>query len=298
MRQPPVLAIALQLLAAAEVSAHMGSYVYPVIELPTDRLPDLHDGTLDDWEDAMEATFNQNDLTFTLDGLAEPIDPADLAVRVFLAWNHESQRIYAAVERIDDFFWAPRRGCCDFTLFLTDADHSGGQYVFPEAQYSAEERRRSNFSQAQQYLAMPDDVFDGRLVRLTDDLIWATQTPWADYGGAQSGEQPNYGFVEFYVTPWDSLNWRGADLSERGVLQAGGVIGFHVAAWDADEAGTLQDAFLLAQPAVFGSGGSHSFFAENAVDGLLVPCAQPGCSQATASSVEGDSWGRIKASLK
>ena len=45
--------------------------IYPIWELPTRDLPDLHDGSLDDWESALpNASLNQSDFVYyvTSDG--------------------------------------------------------------------------------------------------------------------------------------------------------------------------------------------------------------------------------------
>lgn len=35
------------------LQAHVGGTVYSIYELPTSSLPDLHDGTLEDWEEVL-----------------------------------------------------------------------------------------------------------------------------------------------------------------------------------------------------------------------------------------------------
>ena len=55
---PAILTVAL----AGAASAHVGDIVYPIYELPTSDLPDLHDGTLDDWEEVLpSASLDHND---------------------------------------------------------------------------------------------------------------------------------------------------------------------------------------------------------------------------------------------
>jgi len=61
--------------------------------------------------------------------------------------------------------------------------------------------------------------------------------------------------------------------------------------------------FQLALPVKTGAGQTdefsytHHMFADNFVDGQLIPCARGDCSGAT-TAVSQDSWGRIKASFR
>ena len=41
------------LLTATISHAHVGDIVFPIYVLPTSDLPDLHDGSLEDWDDAL-----------------------------------------------------------------------------------------------------------------------------------------------------------------------------------------------------------------------------------------------------
>lgn len=281
--------------------AHLGEIVYPIYELPTSELPDLHDGSLEDWDAVLpNASLTHNDFRFW-HGLAGAIDPADLAVRAFLAWHYESQRVYVAIERLDDVL-LPSGTCCDAgTQFAVDGDHSGGQYWFHGDAYTETELRQRNFSQAQSYTAYPENLYDGRLL-LTDQLLtWMTQPPWGDCGGWQIGESPNLSGVEFFVTPWDGLVYDDPGRSRRSVLEPGRIIGFQLIASDGDEPNRASGSYTLAVPTVegFEGGGdfSHTMFAENFVDGELVPCHYADCSGAS-TSVRPSSWARIKAGLR
>ena len=96
------------LLAATVSHAHLGDIIYPIYELPTADLPDLHDGTLEDWEAVLpNSSLTHNDAVSTDYETGRGVDPADLSFRVFLAWHHASQQIYVAVERLDDVYQPP-----------------------------------------------------------------------------------------------------------------------------------------------------------------------------------------------
>ena len=298
-------AVLLSVTLASAASAHLGEIVYPIYELPTSDLPGLHDGTLEDWEEALPlASLNHNDFLFRNIGLGGGIDPSDLAVRVFLAWHHASQRIFVAVERLDDVYLDPSVGCCGegYTQLFVDGDHSGGQFGFLGDEFSEEESDRRSYAQAQMYSVRPEN-FSDHLFIVPQHLTWTTQPPWGDAGGFQYGDAPNLSVVEFAITPWDDLDWHGSELSRRSSLEPGKIIGFHVEVHDSDEADRASGEYVLALPTVHAEVKSgdleywHYFFADNFVDGELVPCDRGDCSRAS-TAVKLDSWGRIKASFR
>jgi len=304
--QSVFLAITLIGVLAGAASAHVGDIVYPIYELPTSDLPNLHDGTLEDWEEVLPgASLDHNDFVYD-GGITGGIDPANLAWRVFLAWHSASQMIYMAVERLDDDYIAPGSECCieGPTWLLVDGDHSGGQFGGFSKDLSEEERKRLNQAQAQSYRVTPEPIFQDRiLIGGASAWPWVTVSPWADAGGFQHGESPNLSVVEFAATAWDDLNWEGPELSTRSDLEAGNIIGFNVLVTDMDGTDGAIEISVLALPAmddqpVEGTTNQvTSSFSENFVDGELIPCFRGDCSGAT-TAVTRDSWGRIKASFR
>ena len=86
------------LLAATISQAHVGDVIYPIFELAPSQLPNLHDGTLEDWDEALpNASLTQNDFLSIV-----PPGREALSFRVFLGWSLAEQRIYFGVERLDD----------------------------------------------------------------------------------------------------------------------------------------------------------------------------------------------------
>lgn len=47
------LVLILSLLPLSGANAHLGTRVYPIYEIPSADIPDIHDGSLEDWEDAL-----------------------------------------------------------------------------------------------------------------------------------------------------------------------------------------------------------------------------------------------------
>ena len=296
MRTEPIAAL-LTVALAGTVGAHLGDIVYPIYELPTSDLPDLHDGTLEDWEEVLPG--GSLDHIYFVQDIGEGIDPSDLAWRVFLAWNSASQQIYMAAELLDDFYGSDGH---DRVGFSVDGDHSGGQYA-NFASVSEEESKGKEFAQAQAYNVVPERSDDRSLLYAAGSARWAASSPWADAGGFQYGESPHLWVVELAITPWDDLNWEGPELSRQSVLAAGGIIGFHIDVydWDRDPLSAGWYRLVLSETEGPGRTGdrtvTHDLFAENFVDGELIPCHRGDCSGAS-TAVSQDSWARIKASFR
>ena len=253
--------------------AHLGETIFPIYEIPTRDLPDLLDNSLEDWEAALpNLSLSTQDLVSTL-GLTP--DPGNLAVGVYLAWHNASQRIYIAIERIDDVFEPD----LDNTAFLVDGDHSGGRFQNFTAG-SEVERRRLQFAQVQMYFVRAGRPFGSM------GQLWLNYPPNLSGGGFMDG--PNYSAVEFAITPWDDVDPSGPELSTRSKLEPGRIIGFQIMLLDSDAPGQISGSFTL-------SPGTDFDTADLFVDGLLLSCEVADCSHATETAVRADSWGRIKA---
>lgn len=284
-------------------TAHIGGLVYPIYELPTSDLPDIHDGSIQDWEDVLPGTsLTQNDFAPLNVADGAGINPADLAYRVFMAWHSASQTVWAAIERVDDVYINTYAGGDLTTIwqydsieFMLDGDHTGGSYNgFDANTYSADELKQLSNYQAQQYVAIAESP-DNKLIGYQGaGQGWVGNPPWADAGGFAQGESPNTSVIELYATAWDALDWRGPELSRRSRLAANGIIGFQISVPDFDtEAGAYHGFHTL-------SGQANTWRqAENFVDGQLIPCSTGDCGSApTPTAVAEDSWGRIKAAFK
>ena len=279
-------------------SAHQGDRVFPIYELPTSDLPDLHGGTLVDWEDVLpDASLDYNDLNAIGDVTQVP-EPTDLAVRVFLAWHNGSQRVFVGVEWVDDIAF-PGGPTGESISVMLDGDHSGGVYrFFSREQYSKAEGKLLEQSQAQSYNVgvIPWPGTEESIVHPGPSFPWVAVRPWSDVGRVQKGESPSHVVIEMHFTPWDQLNWEGPEQSQRTVLEAGKIIGFQLEVWDSDE---LQSILIstIGEDSPSGATGAAAKNAELFADGELIPCYRDDCSGAS-TSVSQDSWGRIKASFR
>jgi hypothetical protein len=284
----------------------LGAQVYPLYELPTDELPDLYDGTLADWEDVLPGTsLTHDDFAPLAVGDGAGIDPADLAYRIYMAWNSADQRVYFCIERIDDVYINTYEGGSpeniwkyDGAELMLDGDHTGGDYNgFNADEVGGEEQKKllTGF-QAQQYTMIPESPDGHILGNNTSATGWVTQLPWAEAGGFAEGEAPTTSVIESAWTPWDELNWQGPEYSLRSSLVADRIIGFQVSVMDWDVVDQYHGFHTL-------SGLANTWrMADNFVDGELVGCDYSDCGSAPIpidqTAVQAESWGRIKATLQ
>lgn len=298
--------------------AHVGPLVFPVYEFPPGWLPDLQDGSVDDWEDVIpKASITFSDLVPVDAALYQAtLDQSDLTVRCFLGWSYQEQKFYIAVERVDDVYvntypvpedprgvYVGMRGH-DGVEFMVDGDHSGGGYIFdylfdwglPRSDLTLDQRKDLTGRQAQSYVALAQNP-PGTPQILTSNAgnDWVTGTPYVEVGGTQYGEIPNYSLVEVGLTLWDELDRRGPEASTPSKLEPGAIIGFQMSIMDYDESAGVgyAEAMLTLDGSPWGQHSSDFF-----VDAQLIPCEASGCAPFDGTAVHGDSWGRIKASLR
>ena len=309
MQQPIWLKLALSLAGFLSVAnAQPPDRIYPIMQL-TDRDVaeiDVTDGSVEDWENIV------GEPTLTPLDFAEPYggsyDPSDMDFRIWLGWHDATDRIFFAMERVDDVYvnefdrededaalWI--MGFHDSSVeFAVDGDHSGGA-VIPE------ERSENIWQdpwQAQGFHAL-GEVFDGgsqvglvpHSYNVSDD--WFSQPPFAHGGGAVVGGSPIFSVTEFYVTPFDRFVATGLEDSDVSDLFGGKIIGFNIHVCDVDDQPGVETIHQLAAPP------SNDFWpllrisADDYADGVLIT---PDGLASDNSAVESDSWARIKATFE
>lgn len=294
-----LLCVGLLLGLQAGVGAHVGDRILAVYEVPSSEIPEIDDFSLFEWESAVpEPSLESSD--FSSLQIGSP-SSANLAVRVYLAWNRTTQRLYMGMRRTDDSYIneyaggnAPNFAGADHVEFYVDGDHTGGQYACGPPDGTPEQVKLYVGAQAQRYAVIaeaPDAIVFGFEGFANG---WASLPPWADLRIRQIGVEPTETQFELYTTLWDNLNWNGPEASVRTLLQANNIIGLQIGIIDHDRPGSRGIRYsissLLERPPLV-------CFAENFVDARLVPCERGDCSQADASLVRSDSWARIKAGL-
>ena len=311
MQRPVWLKLALSLAGFLSVAnAQPPDRVYPIMQL-TDRDVagiDVTDGSVEDWENIVgEPTLTPLDFAETF--FAGPFvvgsyDPSDMDFRIWLGWHDATDRIFFAMERVDDVYVNDfdHEDLNDVMIFhdssvrfAVDGDHSGGA-VFPEE--SPEEWDW----QVQVFMALGEAFDGGSQVGLFPHAHllraeWLIQPPFAHGGGAVVGGSPIFSVTEFYMTPFDRLVPTGnPEDSEGSDLFGGKIIGFNIEVFDVDDQPGMETIHHLAVPP------SYEFYidllnmsADYFADGVLMT---PDGLSSDNSAVESDSWARIKATFE
>ena len=294
MRTALTAAALLAVVLAGPAGAHQGHRVFPIYELPTSDLPDLHDGTLADWEDVLpDASLDHIDLKQITD-VVQVVDLSDLAIRVFLVWHSGSQRVLVGVEWVDDVYVDPSEALMrDLMTFMIDGDHSGGRY---DAFSPGSDKKLLEQSQAQSYIVAPVPWPEETIRHQGAASPWVIAPPWSDVGRSQEEGSPSHVVMEMYFSPWDQLHWEGPERSRRTELKAGKIIGFQLLVADSDDVQSFE-VYMIGEYSQGRPSEGVLFNADLFADGELIPCFRGDCSGAT-TAVSQDSWGRIKASLR
>jgi len=308
------------LLLPDAVGAHLRDFVFPVYELPSSALPDVHDETLADWKAVLEPSVLHSDfiayhLGESLTRVTAPTD--DITMEVYLAWHHTTQRVFVAVQlvsathipHIPELIAATSDiegggvWPYDHVAVYVDGDHSGGE-VTAHQFTPTESIKDTNNVQAQVYLLVAEAARPRTITARSFFPEWALAPPYADGAGFRQSGLPSLSGCELYLTPWDELR-RDRARSRRTRLGPDAIIGFEVEVYDYDESfdwdAWLEDMTVAPRQPSYGHynvAGMHWSSADFFVDGLLIPCHVEDCSESPGSAVRVDSWGRIKASFR
>ncbi len=315
---PALFIIFVSFLPANHAAGHHGSVIFPLYQLPPDQLPNIHDGSIEEWRSLLsEPTLTEADfIPAGTETTASGHNAEDLQVEVYLGWTPSPPRVYAAMERYDDVHVVAdreRSTRSDGIYLNIDADHSGGRYSWglPGGDCAlsvAEAIQRGltleciphifhSYTHAQEYVVSLSTRDRGPTLFLpiaqteeegfTKD--WAEDAPYAAVGGIGGivRENLNYSVLEFFVTPFDSLDIRGPEFSLPSELREGQVMGLEVTMMDFDEPNV--SSYSEIQSTL--SGSNHVWFdADYFVDFRLL-----GSPPSPAStSVERTTWGDVK----
>ena len=295
------------------IQAHMGDRVVRIPELTDEDLEwiDLNDGSTVDWQEVIgDPILTAQDFATSEAGAA--YDPTDLEYRIWMGWPGKRNRIYAAMEKVDDEYvgyikdYLPEEDMYyamqsdSGVQFLVDGDHSGGEFI-PNAEGRGPEELMFLYNKEAQYFmaaSEPDrnfegvGIFQGGGFLYRDD--WFHIPPLAAMGGGSFGEHPTVVVTEFYVTPFDFLVPDSPELTEISDLKAGQVIGFEMRVFDFDgKSGGVESSFksLHGFPVRLGPMGDADRF----VDAILVDALGRVLED---TAVEDATWARIKASFR
>lgn len=274
--------------------------IFEMWQWPTSHLPVL-DADLSEWEVVPEELWiteqDLNNLLITqIDVTDTEPDASDLAVRFTFGWNDETERIYLAYDRYDDY-WSHQR---DDIELAVDADHSGGLYWSSEGQSDEEAQRQRN-----RHAQISHFFFHSKTeeVGVPWNWHWMTQADWyrgEPYSdGAYQWTEPELGQeynwqIELWHVWWDDFNWQDPEGSIIHDLQEGEIIGLAARNKDGDVGlccGNEETGEVFSDWALNFNESSEN--ADFLPDWILLPVNE----ELLATSVENDTWGHIKASF-
>ncbi|MDE2809865.1 MAG: hypothetical protein OXN90_15725 [Gemmatimonadota bacterium] len=252
------------------------------------------DGDLGDWDNVPSIFWvTQDDLVEVVTGTQGDPDPGNLAERIIVGWNPETNLVYVMEERFDDLWYGTIEGTNDKLELVLDANHSGGQFQGVESIDLDPERWAGAEAQDwQQSLHQEAQLW------LWGGGVWASVEPYAGIRWNVEGEAggPATLFQESWFTTFDDLpaSSTGPDDPDLIIhdLEEGQVMGVGMAIQDDDNGpGNSYNGYWVS------TGDINMYFhADSLVDYVLLGFdANNWVSDSDATAVEEDSWARIKA---
>ena len=258
------------------------------------------DGDLSEWENIPSIFWvTHDDLVETVRNIGDP-DASNLAVRVIVGWHPDTDQIIMMEDRFDDAFFGTHDGYQETIEFVIDTDHSAEPQFFGVADIGLDPDRYSGaLTQNYRYQLWNEPPAD---LWLWGGAPWAAVPPYAGLGwsfdGDLNGGSGNLS-MEMYMTAFDDLPNPSTGPDSEEVLfhdlVEGEIIGVGFALQDADDPESSR------YNGYWTNGGDTELYIKGTslVDytllgwnaGLWVEGAD------TASSVESDSWGRIKSTF-
>ena len=303
----PFMALALVAILASGSWGHKpDGYELFAPHIPDELLPEI-DGNSADWTNWFPA-----DLVVTHDMLKsragnDPRDIADVDVSMMIAWNENTQKLYLGLEAFDNFIHRDTENQQDIYTedgwtISTDPDHSGGFFhtgdiVPPEAA-----------TQGQQWLVHPpaqgpatmwvfnfgENFFAESITTQEWDAQWFGHPPWGHLGVGPADAVPvsegDTNVTLFYEMAWslfDHLSYDGPDASVPHVFEEEQIIHLNIHYQDHDENGDDWDSQWGLNDETHATRDGSA-----APDWVMVKVP------IDVTSVEGETWGRIKASFQ
>ena len=256
------------------------------------------DGDLGDWDNVPSVFWvTQDDLVEVVTGTQGDPDAGNLAERIIVGWSPETNLVYVMEERFDDVWYGTLDDTNDKLELVLDADHSGGQFQGVESIDLDPERWAGAEAQDWQQSLNNED----NNLWLWGGGVWASVEPYAGIRWNVEGEAggPATLFQESWFTTFDDLpaSSTGPDDPDLKIhdLQEGQVMGIGMAIQDDDNGpGNSYNGYWVS------TGDINMYFhADSLVDYVLLGFNEEiwVAGEDSPTSVEDDSWGRIKASF-
>lgn len=215
---------------------------YKIYQFPNDKIPRL-DGDLSDWSEVPESyIIDTSHLFDSEEGNGFNIPRNDLDVRVIVAWNDSTNRVYFMVKQYDDFHNFNRPNLAeiqgdDIFEVVIDADHSEG-LCFTDATKWKEGHEKLQSVTAQNYHTFIPPR-QGILIWIWGIPRWLENKPYSDGYCKYDGQHGSSGWLnlEWYITPYDYASHLGPKFSAVHDLEEGDLMGlsFCFIDWDASD---------------------------------------------------------------
>jgi len=234
----------------------VGCPIRPLYELREHELPDLHDGSVNDWRRVLPSPTLVSSDFYQIHPETSQAPPSmpDLDVAVYLAWS-AAGKVYAAFEVLDDcHYYHPdtgswQRGAIDGLSFGIDGDASGGQFrgywyddseceLYP-APPACQVWRTWTMRQAQMYESAVV-LSDSAAVESESFREWILDPAYTVVDGSSMGGGRSGWVLELMVTPFDDLlasgegYWGKQSDSVASTLTPGALMGIYVSVVDRD----------------------------------------------------------------
>ncbi len=275
--------------------------LYFAFQFPLHAVPTI-DGDISDWDmldpEVFEISVERGHIQETVRG-DDSGELSDFNARSMWAWNEEMNRVFSFAFVVDDHLDNDRDDPTIFNWdddwhFVLDADHSGGDMFTDDwNQLDDAERRAVMFVTGQLWqIHVPpiDGYWAFKYIEATDWETTGRELPFPEFsqvGWSRTGETggPGTYTYEIMMTPWETWSWDGPEQSTIVDLEVGNII--HVGSLSKDY-DTNPDRYEGGYdfPAIHNVWRNANLMADMElleVDDSLFP-----------TSVENDSWGRIK----
>lgn len=274
---------------------------YAAVQVPigVDGVRDVQmDGDLGDWDNVPSIFWvTHEDLVETVTGTQGSPDPSNLAERIIFGWSPVTNLLYFMEERFDDIFVGTIGNTFDTVEVTLDFDHSGDA-IFQNVASAGLDPLRFEGALSQNYRYQLFNEGQAQMW-LWGAAPWAGLEPysgvrWQFEGDVNGGAGTLYD--EMWFTPFDDLPTSSKSINDSDVIThtmtAGSIMGIGFAVQDDD------DGAEGSYNGYWTNGGDTELYfkATSMVDYVLLPFDKSiwVAGEDVKTSVESDSWGRIK----
>jgi hypothetical protein len=235
-------------LVPAAAAAGCPAQGYPIYQFPAEAIPRI-DGSADDWAKVPARYAIGTDALAADNGSGARPDPRSLDVSVKVGWVKGLNRLYVLYEATDDYWDFAAAGLHNDTFEIAvDGNRSGGPFIsrfHPFASTSgntgpgvSDDQAWFDFQNedAQNYHIFTPARNKDWAMAWGPQAAWIKRLPWSNiaYHYTFEAGQPGKLTAEFWITPFDHADARGAAYSVESNLTEGKVIGLSWAIIDYD----------------------------------------------------------------